>query len=998
MNAPSDAGKKDYKATLNLTDTPFPMRGDLAKREPGWIANWQQQKRYEKIREASNGRPKFILHDGPPYANAAIHIGHAVNKILKDTVVKSKQMAGFDAVYVPGWDCHGMPIEIFVEKQHGKNLPVEQLMGFAREHAESQIELQKADFVRLGVLGDWDHPYKTMNYATEAAEIRTLGQLYERGYVYRGLKPVNWCFDCQSALAEAEVEYEDKTSTTIDVGFALADSERATLARAFGLADLPAGNVYAIIWTTTPWTIPANQALNIHPEFDYALVETERGSLIVANEIMMQGAAGAVSYPDPSIEEIDKLSSPLLAKYGLKRARVVAIAKGVKLEGIVFRHPFYDRASPMHLAKYVTLDAGTGIVHSSPAYGVDDFATCKKYGMTNEEILNPVMGNGRYASTLPLFGDLNIWKAQPEIVKTIEDAGALFHTTTFKHSYPHCWRHKTPTVFRATSQWFVGMDRIASNADAGDRKTLRELALDAINATHFYPDWGQARLHGMIANRPDWCISRQRNWGTPIPFLLHRETGIEHPRTLELLAAIAARVEKEGIEVWQRITVEELLAASPADEVTMYEKSSDTLDVWLDSGSTFNTVLATTPSLNRPDDGGKPAQADLYLEGSDQHRGWFHSSLLVSCAINGRAPYKNLLTHGFAVDGQGKKMSKSLGNVVAPQKVSDTLGAEILRLWVGSTDYSGELSISDEILKRVVEGYRRIRNTLRFLLANTSDFDFAKDAVPLEQMVELDRYAIALTANLQVSVLAQYDKYAFQPALQELQSFCSADLGGFYLDVIKDRLYTTKTDGLPRRSAQTALHHILQTLTTLIAPVLSFTAEEIWETLHPGKGDSVFMHQHHQLPDVGQWGLDITSLPMLEKHFAPTEVAQGYALLGRWSEIRRLRADVLKKIEAAREAGQIGSSLQAEVSIVATAAQADMLNSLGDELRFVLITSAASVSGGAASEINVTPSTHKKCDRCWHYRDDVGSHAEHPTICERCVTNLEGPGETRRYA
>ncbi len=948
MDAPSDVKKQDYKTTLNLTDTPFPMRGDLAKREAGWVKQWQDKKRYEKIREASKGRPKFILHDGPPYANAAIHIGHALNKILKDAVVKSKQMAGFDAVYVPGWDCHGMPIEIYVEKQHGKNLPVEKLMGFARAHAESQIELQKADFERLGILGDWHHPYKTMNFATEAAEIRTLGTLFERGYVYRGLKPVNWCFDCQSALAEAEVEYEDKTSIAIDVGFRLQESERQKLAAAFGLATLPEGPVYAVIWTTTPWTIPANQALNFHPEFMYSLVETPRGCLVLATERVAE----------------------CLQTYGLE-GKSLASCQGQALENIVFTHPFYDRPSPVYLAEYVTLDTGTGIVHSSPAYGVDDFATCKEYGMTNEEILNPVMGNGQYASTLPLFGGVNIWKAQPEIVKTIEDAGALFHTTPFEHSYPHCWRHKSPTVFRATSQWFVGMDRVGK----GDKDTLRQLALAAIEATHFYPDWGKARLHSMIAKRPDWCISRQRKWGTPIAFFLHRETGELHPRTLDLLAQVAAHVEQEGIEVWQKISAEEMLGADAAD----YEKSGDTLDVWFDSGSTFNSVMATTPSLQKPAEDGKPAQADLYLEGSDQHRGWFHSSLLVSCAVNGRAPYKNLLTHGFTVDAQGKKMSKSGFNAVAPRKISDELGAEILRLWVGMTDYSGELTISDEILKRVVESYRRIRNTLRFMLANTVDFDFAKDAIAVKDMVELDRYALTMAAKLQQSVRKQYNIYAFQPALQEIQTFCSADLGGFYLDVIKDRLYTTTTTGHARRSAQTALFHILQTLTRLIAPILSFTAEEIWATLHANQDESVFLHGFYTAPAVDH----------------------AESLTTRWAMLRAVRAEVLKSIEDERAAGRVGSSLQADVVLHVPKYEAQVLETLRDELRFVLITSAARVEvvdDALDRKLVVTASTKQKCERCWHYCDDIGSHSEHPTICGRCVANLAGSGETRKYA
>ncbi len=690
-----DPQKINYKATLNLPDTPFPMRGDLARREPAWVEDWKQRKVYEAIREASRGRPKFVLHDGPPYANAAIHIGHAVNKILKDIVVKSRQLAGFDAPYVPGWDCHGMPIEVQIEKTYGKNLPTAETQRLCRAYATEQIALQKADFQRLGVLGDWDHPYTTMDYANEANEIRTLGALLEKGYLYRGLKPVNWCFDCHSALAEAEVEYEDRQDIAIDVAFELEEGEREKLARAFGLAALPESAVAAVVWTTTPWTIPANQALNVHPEFTYALVRTPRGLLVLAQDLVASS----------------------LARIKLD-GEVIATAPGRALELIRFRHPFYDRASPVYLGAYVTLDQGTGIVHSSPAYGVDDFLSCRRYGMADDDMLNPVQGDGRYAESLQFFGGLKIWDANPRIVDKLRDVGALLHAEKITHSYMHCWRHRTPIIYRATTQWFAGMGDVPGYRGVKPAVSLRATALAGIEATQFFPAWGKSRLYGMIANRPDWTLSRQRQWGTPLPFFVDKETEALHPDTPALLELAALKVERGGIESWFESTHEDF-GVDPAK----YRKLTDTLDVWFDSGSTHQTVLRHNPSLRFP--------ADLYLEGSDQHRGWFHSSLLTSSMLNGVPPYKALLTHGFAVDGDGKKMSKSKGNVVAPQKIWSALGAEILRLWVGATDYSGDLSISDEILKRVVESYRRIRNTLRFLLANTADFDAAMHAVPL---------------------------------------------------------------------------------------------------------------------------------------------------------------------------------------------------------------------------------------------------------------------------
>ncbi|MDR3086575.1 MAG: isoleucine--tRNA ligase, partial [Azoarcus sp.] len=776
----------NYRETLNLPDTPFPMRGDLPRREPGWIAAWQQKKLYQKIRAASAGRPRFILHDGPPYANGSLHLGHALNKILKDIIVRAKTLAGFDAPYVPGWDCHGLPIEHKVEVTHGKHLPPARVRELCRAYAAEQVEIQKADFVRLGVLGDWDNPYLTMNFANEANELRALAEMVKRGYVFKGLKPVNWCFDCGSALAEAEVEYADKPSPTIDVAFPVSEAHAGSLAKAFGLdkLDKPAA---AVIWTTTPWTIPANQALNVHPDFDYVLVDVGERFLLLAQE----------------------LADAALARYKLDAdSKIVATAKGAALDRIEFRHPFYDRPAPVYPARYVGNDAGTGVVHSAPAHGVDDFNVWLAAGRGGDEVLSIVQGDGRYSADLPFFGGMNIWKANAAVADKLAEVGALLSHGKTTHSYMHCWRHRTPLVYRATTQWFVGMNRKTT-----DGSTLRERALKGVEDTQFFPAWGQARLHAMLANRPDWCISRQRNWGVPIPFFIHKQTGEPHPRTVELMEAVARRVEQEGIEAWFRLDAAELLG----DEASKYDKISDTLDVWFDSGTTHWHVLRGS----HPDGHTGGPSADLYLEGSDQHRGWFHSSLLTGAAIDGHPPYRALLTHGFTVDGQGRKMSKSLGNVVLPQEVSGKNGAEILRLWVASTDYSGELALSDEILKRVIEAYRRIRNTVRFLLANTADFDAAKDLLPVADWLEIDRYALVLTRNLQTQAQADYDRYEFHRVVQALQTFCSEDLGAFYLNILKDRLYTTGEKSRARRSAQSALWHITQTLTRLMAPILA---------------------------------------------------------------------------------------------------------------------------------------------------------------------------------
>ncbi len=944
MSDATHASPPDYRSTLNLPDTPFPMRGDLPKREPGWVQEWNEKGLYKRLRDARHGKPKFILHDGPPYANGQIHMGHAVNKILKDMIVKARQLEGYDALYVPGWDCHGLPIENAIEKKFGRKLSRDDMQAKSRAYATEQIAQQMLDFQRLGVLGEWDNPYKTMNFANEAGEIRAFKRVIERGFVYRGLKPVYWCFDCGSSLAEFEIEYADKKSSTLDVAFKAHDPAR--LAAAFGLPELTK-DAFVVIWTTTAWTIPANQALNLNPALPYALVDTERGLLVLAATLV----------------------EDCLARYGLT-GQVIATALGEKLGGLEFEHPLYDmdagyrRLSPVYLADYATADDGTGIVHSSPAYGLEDFNSCRAHGLALDDILNPVQGNGAYEAEFPLFGGQHIWKAVPVILDALRVAGRLMATKDITHSYPHCWRHKTPVIYRAAAQWFVRMDE-GEGVFTKDKapKTLRQTALEAIEHTSFYPENGKTRLHDMIAGRPDWCISRQRSWGVPIPFFLHKDSGELHPRTMEILDQAADIVDKGGIEAWSRVTVEDILSAEDAPH---YTKSTDILEVWFDSGSTFCHVLRGTHPNVHHDSG---PEADLYLEGHDQHRGWFHSSLLLASALEGRAPYRGLLTHGFTVDSQGRKMSKSLGNGIDPQEINKKLGAEIIRLWVAASDYSGDIAGDEKILARVVDAYRRIRNTLRFLLANVSDFDPAQDTVPFEQMLEIDRYALTRAAEFQTEVLAHYRDYEFHPVVAKLQLYCSEDLGGFYLDVLKDRLYTTAPKSLARRSAQTALYQITHGMLRWMAPFLSFTAEEAWKVF--GNSDSIFLEIYGSMAGADE------------------------GLLAKWSRLREIRDAVNKEIEVLRADGQVGSSLQASITLTAPPEDHALLASLGDDLKFVFITSAIQLIAGSSLQISVKASSDTKCERCWHYRSDVGHDTAHPTLCGRCTSNLYGAGEHR---
>jgi isoleucyl-tRNA synthetase len=946
---------EEAKYKINQPETPFPMRGDLAKREPAWLKQWQDKQLYQRIRKARKGAPKFILHDGPPYANGDIHIGHAVNKILKDIIVKSKTMSGFDAPYVPGWDCHGLPIELVVEKTHGKNIDPAKFRELCRAYAAEQVEKQKKDFIRLGVLGDWDNPYLTMDFKTEADIMRALGKIYENGYLYQGSKPVHWCVDCGSALAEAEVEYEDVNSPAIDVGFKVVDSDKPFFAILFGLQQSIKDDVFAVIWTTTPWTLPANQAVCVNYFLNYDLVETDLGKLIIAHELVEQ----------------------TMARYKLNY-QVLGQAPGRLLFdlNIKFQHPFDNRHVPIICGDHVTTEAGTGLVHTAAAHGNDDWLVMKA-NYPNEKPRILMGGDGKFFDSAlvefePIRG-MSRQDANKVILAKMQENGTLIASARLNHSFPHCWRHKTPLMQLATHQWFIGM-----YAEDAVGISLRETANAAVDATEFFPAWGRARLEAMIKNRPDWCVSRQRNWGVPMPFFVHKETGEPHPQTPNLLEAAAKLVEKSGVEAWFSLDESAFLQANTGAACrdnfgainNQYKKVTYTLDVWFDSGATHAAVLKRRADLAYP--------ADMYLEGSDQHRGWFQSSLLTGCAIDGRAPYEALLTHGFVVDGSGHKMSKSKGNVIAPQKVMDTYGADILRLWVASTDYSGELTISDEILKRVADSYRKIRNTCKFLLANIADFDAKKDLLPVQEWLEIDRYALYLTQKLQDEVLADYEKYEFHLAVQKLVSFCSDDLGSFYLDILKDRLYTSGENSPARRAAQSALHHITHTFMRLIAPILSFTADEIWQTLTLGE-QSVFEDIWYDIPAHGLQANRIAA----------------------WQAVISARADAAKEIEVLRSSGQVGSSLQAELEFYAPKATFDALASLGDDLRFVTITSAAKVLkvvGDTEQKVVVSASKYSKCERCWHYLADVGSHAEHPTICGRCVSNLFSAGEARKYA
>lgn len=931
----------DYKPTLNLPKTAFSMKANLAQREPGMLKAWQKNDLYQQIRKARAGCEQFILHDGPPYANGDIHIGHSVNKILKDIIIKSKTLSGFDAPYIPGWDCHGLPIEHNVEKKIGKagtKVDVKTFRQKCREYAARQVDGQKKGFVRLGIFGDWDNPYLTMNYQFEADIVRSVGKIVENGHLHKGFKPVYWSVVGGSALAEAEVEYQEKTSFSIDVRYAVADVEQLA-------AAVPAlggeGKVSVVIWTTTPWTLPASQAVSLHAELEYVVAEVNGERLLMA----------------------EALYESVLQRAGLENAQIVGRCKGQALEHLLLNHPFYERKLPVILGEHVTTDAGTGCVHTAPDHGVEDFNVGRTYDIGT---LNYIDDNGYYREGVERFAGEHVYKVDEKIISLLTEKGALLHQDKITHSYPHCWRTKTPLIFRATPQWFVSMTK----------NNLLKDVKNAVEEVEWIPGWGQARIESMLDSSPDWCISRQRTWGVPITLFVHKQTQALHPEMTTLIEDIALRIEQDGIDAWFDLDARELLG----DEADNYEKVTDTLDVWFDSGVTHYAVINRRDELRFP--------ADLYLEGSDQHRGWFQSSLKTSMAINGVPPYKQVLTHGFTVDATGRKMSKSLGNVISPQKVVNDLGADILRLWIAATDFSTEMSVSDEILKRTADSYRRIRNTARFFLSNLTGFDPQSDQVSFNDMLALDRWAVDRAAQLQEEIIACYESYQFHLIYQKLHNFCVVDMGGFYLDIIKDRQYTTKSDSLARRSAQTALYHIVEAFTRWITPILSFTADELWQHIPGEHTEPVFVSQWYELPRISE----------------NEEMGHDY-----WSFVADIKTAVNKVLEAKRADGLLGGSLEAEVTLFCDSGLYSQLEKLEDELRFVLITSGVTLSRSVDDElmeeteieglkIAVRKSEHTKCARCWHHREDIGSNEQYSDICGRCIENIAGEGEVRQFA